>query len=178
VTGVLKAKINGVWVPLVDRQGPEGAAGAQGTSGNAPLKGQGRAYSSYLTYATNLAAAANVLSVSTNYYNSGWTVISSTNFRVTAAGRFAVNACISISGSPAGNWMILNVDRYQSSDNALLGSYGVVAANNTSAARSATISIVLDLNALDYLQVKVQPDVAGPLLMSSRAHISMSEVVW
>lgn len=172
VTGLLKAKVDGLWVP-VRTQGPQGGVGPVGPPSSTP-RAKGRAATASLRFPGTFSTAEGTLLLSTPILNDGWS-FNGVQLLLLAAGRFRFAASVSLNGGVAQNYFILNMRLIR--NKATVRQWSVVCQNVTAGYRAGYISGTADMLANDQLYTSVQCDTAGAGV-DTRSWLTMSEVAW
>jgi hypothetical protein len=171
MSGVLKAKVGGIWVPI-SAAGPQGPAGP---AGPAPVKAKAAAFTSSLGGGTLPAGTNWQLDLSTVFLNEGFTKISTVAVAANAAGRYLVSAYLTIVGGVAGNWAIFSIRQLNGAT--VLRNYEIVGQNTTAGYRAFANAVTLDMNAGESIDICVNID-AGTPSVDGRSWMSISEVAW
>jgi len=180
VTGALKAKVGGAWVP-VGQPGPNGADGPPGPPASTP-KVKGRAYTASLTRGTNSNGTMQSIVIGSVILVDGFSGVSGApgatlNSAAGApAGRFYVAMHVTIGSGAAQNWMILRLQHLNSA-NTVLNNYDTVAANVSTGFRTGSVSCVIDMAPGDKVWTFMQTDVAGAAF-DGRSWLTLAEIAW
>jgi hypothetical protein len=178
MTGMLKAKVGGVWVPVGTQgpAGPTGPIGPTGPTGPVPTKAKARGFNSSLGGGALPAGTVWGLDIVTITLNDGFTKNTSVSVQTIAAGRYFVAACLTIAGGSSGNWVTFGIQQ-KNSAGTMLANYEIVGQNTSTGYRMFSNAVTVDAAAGDYFVVTANVD-AGTPSVDGRSWLSISEVAW
>jgi len=178
MSGVLKAKVDGVWVPVsvAGPAGPPGPQGPTGPTGPVPTKQKARGFNASLGGGALPAGTVWECDILNAYVNDGFTVNSTVTVQTIAAGRYFIGACLTIVGGSSGNWATFGI-RQRNAAGTVLRNYDVVGQNTSTGYRMYSNAVTVDAAAGDYFSVTINIDTGQPSI-DGRSWLSISEVAW